>query len=294
MSYNQKEVKKTQCVALEVFKYFKKFCDEHGLTYFAIGGTCIGAVRHKGFIPWDDDIDVAMPVDDYYRFLELGQSQIVYPFEIVNPKNIKHYHALYIKLQDASTTFVESFIADYPDRYSGIYLDVFPVYGLPKDRKLRNKLIRKNELLKKVNYKLRFPMREMSTLKGKISWLGIGPFRRCVPFYWATEKQQNLFKQIPFNSSNKVYFPWRAIPGSPGSGNYKNVFFYKDFCDTVEMPFEDTTISVPIGFDRYLTMDFGDYMKLPPKEKQTPGHPKAIIDLDTPYKYYAEKKEKSK
>ena len=292
MSYDYEEVKKTQDAALKVLMHFKYLCEKYCLKYFAIGGTCIGAIRHKGFIPWDDDIDVAMPVDDYYRFIDLCQTELKYPYEIITPNNIRHYSSMYIKLQDVSTTFIDSFAADYSDRYSGIYIDIFPLYGLPESKAEQEKIIRRNEMLKKINLKLRFPLLSEYRIKGRIIWLLLIPLRQIVPFYWATDKQQELFKNFQFYFSEKIYFPWRAVPGSIGSGTYKNVFYYEDFSQAIEVPFEDTTIAVPIGYDRYLTMDFGDYMTLPPETSRMPGHPKAIVDLDRPFAYYKELKEK--
>ncbi len=293
MAYNHEEVRMIQNASLKIFKYFKAFCEKHHLTYFAIGGTCIGAIRHKGFIPWDDDIDVAMPVEDYYNFIKLCETELDYPYELVNPNDVKHYTAVYIKLQDASTTFVESFVEDYPDRYVGINMDIFPVYGLPGNIKVRNDLIKKNEMLKKINLKLRFPFSHQNHIKSKLIWIFLMPLRLYVPFYWATVKQQELFKYLPINSSEYVYFPWRGIPGTEGNGTYKNVFFYEDFSSTLEVAFEDTMIPVPIGYDRYLTMDFGNYMQIPPEDQQMPGHSKAIFDLEKSYKYYVKKKENS-
>lgn len=287
--FDIEEVRQIQMVALSVLKEFDQICKTQGYTYFAIGGTCIGAIRHKGFIPWDDDVDVAMPIDDYYKFLDYCRKNLKKPYGIIDPQNIRHYFSFYHKMQDCNTTFVEEFAKDYPDRYAGVYIDIFPVSGLPKDEMERKRVINRNEYLKKINYKLRFSFRDMNSAKGKLAWLLAIPLR-CYPFHWATDKQHELIKKFPINTSDKVWFPWRDIPGTPGSDTYKNLFYYEDFSETIQVPFENITIMVPKGYDRYLKMDFGDYMKVPPENKRIPGHPKALVDLHKPYSFYAQKR----
>ena len=284
--YEVSEVKQVQSIALSVLNKFNSICKQQGFSYFAIGGTCIGAVRHKGFIPWDDDVDVAMPVDDYYGFLNYCIRNLKEPYSIVDPKYVKHYFSLYHKLQNTNTTFIEEFAKNYFDRYSGVYIDIFPVSGLPESESERSKLIRKNEYLKKINFKLRFPIKEMDNIRRKATWILAFPLRLSLSFHWATDKQHELIKKFPLNTSDKVWFPWRDIPGTPGSATYKNIFYYEDFAETIEVSFENGTIMIPKGYDRYLKMDFGDYMKLPPEDKRTPGHPKAFVDLNNPFSYY--------
>ena len=90
-----------------------------------------------------------------------------------------------------------------------------------------------------------------------------------------------------YDEASKVYFTWRVE-----SKTYETVFDRAPFSSTVDMPFEDTTIKVPVDYDRYLTADFGDYMQLPPEEKRSGGHGTCICDLDRPAAYYAEQKKK--
>lgn len=276
---------RTQNVALNILNQFDLICQKYKLKYFAIGGTCIGAVRHQGFIPWDDDIDVAMPIEDYYRFIEIAKKKLKNPLEILNPHYMKHYNGFYFKLQDSSTTFIGIDEKRYPDRYAGIYIDLFPVCGLPKNKLKRKLFIRKCSFYNKLNYKLRFPFKDNKDLFGKIIWLSLTPLRCVLPFYYASDKLHKLIRNMPFDASDKVLFPWRRIPGK-NTGTYKNVFRRDDFIDTIKVKFEDSTIMIPIGYDSYLKRDFDDYMTLPPEEQRIPRHPKAIIDFERSYKYY--------
>ena len=97
-----------QMKELEILREFQRVCQKYNLKYYAIGGTCLGAVRHKGFIPWDDDIDVAMPVEDYHEFFEVAPKELNSQYEVIGPYTMRHTYGLYNKIHDKETTFVET------------------------------------------------------------------------------------------------------------------------------------------------------------------------------------------
>ena len=283
-----------QKAALKVLKEFQRICKIHNLSYFAIGGTCIGAVRHKGFIPWDDDIDVAMPYEDYAKFIEICKSDLHKPYSLLGPDTCKHYTSVYIKLQNENTTFVESFVERHLDRYAGIYIDIFPVYGLPKGSRAQNFVSWKCEIQNIINLRMRFPFDEYAFPMWKATWIMCLPLKIALPYDYFTKKQNHMLSLYPFDNSDKVIFCWRDRPKKKSTSTYKMFFFTEDFIKTITVPFEDTEIEIPIGYDRYLTMDFGDYMTLPPKEKRIANHTRSIIDLEKPFTYYKEIRGKSK
>lgn len=292
MQESVNETKMVQQYALDIFKEFKRICEKNKLRYFAIGGTCIGAIRHKGFIPWDDDIDVAMPAEDYHKFMSVFSQELKKPYAVFLPKDSKHYTMSFGKIQNVDTTFVEETVRKFPDRYIGVNIDVFPVYGLPEDEKEVQRIVWKNELLRKINFKIRLPFSECESMSGKLLWILLTPLR-LLPFHFVTDWQDKMLSKHPFEESERVYFSWRLVPDTSAGSTYtyKNIFPLADFQSTINVPFENTEIAVPAGYDRYLTMDFGDYMKLPPKEAQLAGHPKAILDFERPYTEYLRKKE---
>lgn len=277
-----------QKAALDIFKVFQKLCKKHNLSYFAIGGTCIGAVRHQGYIPWDDDIDVAMPFEDYEKFKCIALKELKYPYSILDPLKCKHYTGNYIKMQNQETTFVEENMKEFSDRYAGVYIDIFPVHGLPKSEKEQDRMALMCECMNKLNLRMRFPYSMSTSLQWKVTWLACGILRALKPFYFFCLCQDNMLKKFSFGNSEKILFSWRARPNKKRTSTYKNIFYYEDFKETVEVPFEDTVMAIPVGYKRYLEMDFGDYMKLPPIEDQIPRHPKVIIDLESPYTEYLE------
>ena len=189
-------------------------------------------------------------------------------------------------MQDESTCFVEQTVKKYEDRYCGVYIDIFPIFGLPQLDKQRNKLRNRNENIKRLNIRRRFPLSDERSFSGKIFWLINSPKKLFVKFDYYTQLQERILSAFPLNQSDMIFFPWRMKPEKDKRGCYKDIFYYDDFKSAVKVEFEDGYINVPVGYERYLRMDFGDYMKLPPKEKQVAMHPSALIDLNKSYKEF--------
>ncbi len=112
-----------------VAKYFDSFCTKHDLRYFAIGGTAIGALRHQGMIPWDDDIDFVMPRPDYERFLVLAQTELPPLYDIFEHRTNKRFHQSICKMCDANTSYMDSWRMDC---VLGAFIDIFPIDGMPE------------------------------------------------------------------------------------------------------------------------------------------------------------------
>lgn len=286
-----KDDNRTQKELLRVFKVFKSICEEHNLKYFAIGGTCIGAVRHHGFIPWDDDIDVAMPYEDYKRLQEI--SNIPFPYELYLPSEHEHWEYNFMKLHDGSTTFVEENCKQFKDRYLGIYIDIMPIYGLPKNRVKQKIVLELYDLLITLNRRMRREPTEQHGFK-KVFWYIGKPFGVLFNYDVFLKIIDNMLGKYPFNNSDKVLFGWRQKKRALRKNNtYGYVFYLEDFSKCQMTTFEDTTISIPFGYDRYLKMDFpGDYMVLPPEENRISRHKYDIYDLNKSYKEYLKENEK--
>ena len=122
-----------QKVELNLLKEFVKVCEKNNLRYFMVGGSALGCVRHKGFIPWDDDIDVAMPREDYEKFMKMQDELPSYCF-IQNYKTDPHYIYNYGKLRDSRTTFIESYYK-YHRINHGVWIDIFPLDGISSKMK---------------------------------------------------------------------------------------------------------------------------------------------------------------
>lgn len=281
------EVRNIQNIQLDILKEFEQICSKYNLTYFAIGGTCIGAIRHKGFIPWDDDIDVVMPFSDYCKFINLSKDVLASKYELIEGNTTEHFIFNFAKIHDSTTTYIEKSVESYKDRYCGIFLDVFPLHNLPNNKHWMRVVAYINHVLNRMNIHARFPISECLTIRRKAIHLFAIPFKLFGGYAVFSNMQNKLFKKYDKKKYSKyVIFPWRGRQRKNTLFSYKDVFYGKDFSSMEKVPFEDITISVPNGYDRYLKMDFGDYMKLPPESKRAPGHSSSVILIDKSYKDY--------
>lgn len=276
--YNNPTVKEIQKKILEIFKIIACICEQNGLRYFAIGGTCLGAVRHQGFIPWDDDLDIAMPIDDFMKFKSIAKVQLPSHLKIMDGENALHYNQIFIKVHDINTTFIEESLINYPDSYYGIYVDIMPLAGIPEVGMERNRFFKTRLLYEVLNGMRRRPFKEQRSSTRKLIWLLHSPTRFFLPFDYYSKKLFKLLSKYDFDTSTDTGYVW--------SHNIKNLIFPTNlFNDFVYMDFEDMKIRCPKGWDEYLSLQFGAYMKLPSAEEQIFKHP-AIIDLHQSYLNY--------
>ena len=285
-----------QGVLLEIFKCFKNICERHHLRYFAIGGTCIGAVRHKGFIPWDDDLDVAMPYDDYRLFLHFARNELPANYEIYTSKENPHWYRNYVKIHDITTTYAEDESQEFYDRYTGVFIDIMPIFGLPKGIINQEKYSLINCFYLNMNRIQRLYYLNDNHKSFKLSRKIIYGFLKVTQLFYGEEKNnymlydnriEETFDGVKFDNSDKILFAWRNSVEIflKSSFHYKVILPYELFADACEVPFEDTVIRIPVGYDRYLRSEFGDYTIIPPVDKQIKHNP-VIQDLKKSYKEY--------
>lgn len=265
-----------QSTILNIFKEVADVCKELGLRYFAIGGTAIGAVRHGGFIPWDDDLDIAMPVQDYARFLSEAQSYLPEYLEIRTFEEMEHNQNVFAKVVDLRTTNIEPVEIGYPDSYKGVYVDVMPMSGIPAGASQRL-FTGKVALYGALAYGLPWRIGDRSTLKHKVAYFATLPFRPFLDVRSVLRRWSDLLASYPYGSTEYVGYTWWPKVS-------RLVFPYEWFETSVSMPFEDTTICMPCGYDEYLTKQFGDYMQLPPESQRITHN--GFIDLEHSYKDY--------
>ncbi len=268
---------------LEIYKEIKKLCDQHQLRYFAIGGTCLGAVRHKGFIPWDDDMDIAMPDKDYKRFMEIAEKELPDNLKVIDSVKIERCTNTFNKVHDINTTFISSWEEDFPDLHKGVYVDIMPLCGLPP-KGIRQKIyLAKNKMLYSLNYWRRTNLKPKKFVH-KILYILTKPLNHFVAYDFWSNRLEKLREKYPFDTSEYIGFTWSFRP--------EKRFFKKELFDgCVELPFEDTTMPCPQAYHEYLTLDFGDYLKIPP-ESERKGRHGDIVDIHRPYTYYSAKKGK--
>lgn len=266
----KKELKPIQKELLRLIKELKPLFDKYDIDYFACGGTMIGAVREKGFIPWDDDIDIFMARPDYDRLLEVARN---------NNGKIGKFDVACGELENSLLPFCKIFDKRYKLNAKGVegdedylFIDVFPFDAIPdneEERKNYYKLLQKKRKAVEIS-RLTFSGLNDVT-KNKVALI---PKYIIKVFINITNPKRylrnylSLCKKYDYNSSKYVWGnTW---------GNIFDAKITKDDIKTKELPFEDTTIKVMVGYDKYLTAVFGDYMH-PPKKSEQESHSINIV-----------------
>ena len=240
MEFSAEDQIRYKALLLQTYKVFANFCKDAGIQFFAAGGTMIGAVRHQGFIPWDDDIDVYMTRPDYDKFISLREYQGI-PFIL--------------------GAYVDVFVLDYEE---GAYNEVANK-RMNFAKKVDHFFISSNDhSYKEIKY-----LFVHGDLKKTILYL----FQKL--FFKA---YHSLLKKQLKNFSTNNQGEW--LVAYTGTSGLKDLFRSEWFADSIRYPFEDTFINVPSGYDQFLTAMFGDYMTLPPIENQCSHHPLFYYYLD--------------
>ena len=242
-------------IQLDLLQKTAEFCENNGLRYFLCGGTLIGAIRHKGYIPWDDDIDIAMPRPDYDRFVMTFNQPDNY-FQVVNMDTNPDYAYDFAKVYDNRTVFKE---LHYHGITFGVNIDVFPADGVKDDTQVNKiKMLHKVLNTKKANYYKRTWSKKIINTFGKLLLL---PFSaRQIATWMDNEARKYAFGSVP--KAGVI-----ANPYGPGEIVDKSVFD-----SDIYVEFEGRKYRAPIGYDTWLRSIYGDYMQLPPEEHRVPHH----------------------
>lgn len=261
---------------IETFKAFDKFCQKHNIKYYAAYGTAIGAIRHKGLIPWDDDIDVYMLRPDYEKFCSL-QGHVNDKYDIMNINNDNYWLLELAKFVDTNTTLWE--FEEFP-LILGVYIDIFPLYEIDTEE---NAIMMKQEhdyystrieegmkhySIKKILSSLKHPRYTYKCLLSK--------------YYYRYKLHRNIKKYLSWiKKCSKIKGNYYiSYEGGYGLGEMMNKEWFKE---SIKVPFEDTFINLPIGYDGILKGLYGEYMSFPPKEKQKSIHGRYFLDLSQRY-----------
>ena len=257
------EIKETE---LNLLVQFHDICQKNGLRYSLGGGTLLGAVRHKGFIPWDDDIDVMMPRPDYEKFLKYCINNTT-PFKLHYYKYSSNYVLIDAKISDPSTILVDKVLSSKRNKV-GVFIDVFVIDGLGDNEQAAKKQFMKTSVKREVLNAMTWD----KFFRSKTHPLYYEPLRFVVYILSRIANAQKLLSSID-RINREVNFDSSKYAGCV-SGVYRTKEIMKTsvFKSYVKLKFEDQEFWCIKDYDSYLKQHYGDYMELPPEEKRQTHH----------------------
>lgn len=273
-TYVDVQLKKIWAIEIDLLLEFDKVCRNHYLKYYAFGGTILGAVRHKGFIPWDDDIDVAMPMDDYLKLQEFA-GEFSHPYYLQTPFLDPGSYFSFMKLRNSETTFMSKVFS--AQRFNqGAFIDIFPLVECPPEQMKAQRAKIYPSIMRCSNYMKR----------GCEDLLNSQQMARMKEF--STDNPLSEYEKILKEFNNPAYKGCGYYTHASLFFNYDeyHIWSTKLWDGVVNRAFEFTNVPLPIGWDAILTEYYGAYMTFPPIEKRVSLHSDMIIDMDKPYTAY--------
>ena len=272
---NSQTVKDVQNKILDVMKYIDELCRTNDIKYSIMGGTALGAVRHGGFIPWDDDLDIFMTPSEYEKFKEVFNKANSEKYVLQEWKTTPNYLE-YAKVRMNGTTFIEESFENNKGIHHGIYVDIMILHKCPNKKRIQKKLYYKCKYvtlyaLSKRNWKPKTKFQKLALLLLKML-----PNKLIVRSFY-----KHIYKYDDKIMDDYTWFYW-ITPAGFNAG-----LFEKDFFENLrDIRFEDCFLLAPERITEYLQYRYGDYMKLPPEEKRLSAVHAKIFDVDKDYREY--------
>ena len=270
------KMEKVWVVELKLLDYFDQLCREHNLRYYIAYGTLLGAVRHQGFIPWDDDIDVVMFRDDYEKLKVIAGEVVEYPYFFQNSYTDTMIWA-FAKLRDSRTTAIE--FPDFPSEFhQGIFIDIFPLDDVPDNTSMK-------PIIGEMQREIWMSIVEPERLKGLIDrgqQLALDADILLELLRMPIRERMKMFEDFSasrFGASSRVNFLTDDFVGYPN-------MLREWYADTVYLPFENMAVPAPAAYESLLSCLYGDYMT----PAQIPNmHEGIFLDPDASYTQYMNK-----
>ena len=251
----------------------KRICEKHNIKYFIIAGTLLGAVRHKGFIPWDDDMDFAIMRKDYAKFLSVCKTELGDKFILQEMFSDLDYALPVAKLILKGTYFVER-NASKSKSQKGIFIDIFPFDSIPDGDEQRKKHNKSTYFLKRLFLaKQGYTIAEKGQIIKSFVYFMLKLLSLFVSKKYIRNRLDNELRRYENENTKKV----AALGGA--YGYTKESVERRWFDKTVELPFEDITLAAPKDYVEYLTYFYGDYMTPPPEDKRYNRHNAVELDF---------------
>lgn len=270
--YSDEQIKKVQQIELMNLKVIEEVCGKLGVQFFAYGGTLIGVVRHQGFIPWDDDLDIAMPRADYIKFIQEAGKYLHSEYYLQTPYTDKKTPYPYTKLRLKHTKYVEYGYHKLSIE-QGLYVDIYPIDNLPDDDSAYYKQYKAYQKLVKLYARRQCPYVSDSGRSIQLAVKKVAKFLGS--FVLKIIPQKYLIKKIDLIATK--YNECDTV--RKGNLNYpKPVNVFYNLFPLKDGQFEGHAIKLPGEWDRHLKSRYGDYMTFPPEEERI-GHKPYILDF---------------
>lgn len=268
------DIRRVQEKILEIMKIVDTICRENGIEYMIMGGTALGAVRHGGFIPWDDDLDIFMTPENYRRFRKV--------FDEKSPKglvlqewSVTEGYTEYAKVRMDGTTFIEDAFMDRKDMHHGIYIDIMILHKCPRNPFLQHMIYVASKFVVLVALSRRNWKPKRLYQKYALGLLKLMPVETLSRLAYRLIYRYETLE----DGYDYCYFITKA--------SFRQGIFARELLDkTVDVPFEDTLLKAPVGLKEYLSLRYGDYMKLPSEEEIESSVHARIYDVDRDYREY--------
>ena len=274
MIYTSEELQRLHEIELDILREVIRVCEENEISYFTFGGTTLGVVRHKGFIPWDDDVDIGMLRSDYDRFVSIAPKALKKGYFLQHYSTEKNTATYFAKVRKDNTEFIESHTKNIKEHH-GIFVDIMPFDRVPENDGERAKHSKKIRFLEQLF--ISKTVWKASSFHGDKKKPILTLIRSCMHILLLPVPRKCLFNKLDrelqkYSSANTDMWAFRAW--SPSE------CYESDLFPVQKMPFESITVSVPNNADGVLKTNYGDYMKLPPVEKRI-GHAPHRMSFDT-------------
>jgi lipopolysaccharide cholinephosphotransferase len=272
--YDKKTLKRLQNTELEMLKDLNYICEKYNIDYFATGGTGIGAVRHKGMIPWDDDIDLNFLEKDLKKFIKYSKIEFKSKYFFINYNNNEKACFMFTKWCKTGTSFID-YTAKEIGLNPGIFIDLYPMYYISDNYK--KSIINKSWFYSKLGILVlvKNPIINYKGIKRKVITIGCNIIHYFLIINNITSKR--LFDKakkklnIQTQKTNTIIFPFETSP-------MNMLYLVNDIFPTQKFKFNDSYVLMPKNYNKVLTQMFGDYKKLPPEEKRY-NHCPYILDF---------------
>lgn len=264
-----------QMVECDILKHTISVCVKLNIRYFLVCGTALGAIKYEGFVPWDDDVDIGIFREDYERFLTEAQQHLPEHLFVQSYKTDPGYTNIFAKIRNSQTTYIEKTVQHMSINH-GVYIDVFPLDGYPKELKKQRELEKKKWLYRKLL---------SSNYIAERSWSGQITYKlmRVIGIHKRSShilrKYDRLVSAYSVEDSEIIC----------NHGNWQGKLEYaskEQYGNGMVVKFEGIDVRVPEKYDEYLTQKYGDWRSDPPLEDQVGHHYYSIMDLNKSYTEY--------